>query len=91
VELSEDADPFVWLFSESAGRVLVSVKPDADDDLAALCTENDVPLVKIGRVGPAEDAAIELVGQFTLPLDRIREAWQATIPRALGLREAAPA
>jgi phosphoribosylformylglycinamidine synthase II len=91
VELPEDADPFVWLFSESAGRVLVSVKPDADDDLAALCTENDVPLVKIGRVGPAEDAAIELVGQFTLPLDRIREAWQATIPTALVLREAAPA
>jgi phosphoribosylformylglycinamidine (FGAM) synthase-like enzyme len=90
VELPEGADPFVWLFSESAGRVLVSVKSGADDDLAALCGENDVPLVKIGTTGPAKDAEIELVGQFSLPLEQIREAWEATIPTALGLREPAP-
>jgi phosphoribosylformylglycinamidine synthase II len=91
IELPKDSDPFVWLFSESAGRVVVSVKADADDDLASLCAENEVPLVKIGTVGAAEDAAIELAGQFSLPLERIREAWEATIPTALGLREAAPA
>jgi phosphoribosylformylglycinamidine synthase subunit PurL len=91
VELPEGADPFVWLFSESAGRVLVSVKSGADDDLASLCAENDVPLVKLGTVGPADDATIELAGQFSLPLEQIREAWQATIPTALGLRESTPA
>jgi phosphoribosylformylglycinamidine synthase len=86
IELPEEADPFVWLFSESAGRVLVSVKTDADADLAGLCAEYQVPVIKIGAVAAAEDAEIEVAGQFSLPLKRIREAWESTIPAALGLR-----
>ena len=86
IELPAEADPFVWLFSESTGRVLVSVKTDADDDLASLCAEYDVPLARIGTVGAAEDAEIEVVGQFSLSLKAIRDAWESTIPAALGLR-----
>jgi phosphoribosylformylglycinamidine synthase subunit PurL len=80
IELAEDADPFVWLFSESAGRVVVSVKEGAAGDLAALCEINGVGLTKLGEVTAEEDATLEVVGQFTVPLDRIREAWQGTIP-----------
>ncbi len=83
VELPADADPFVWLFSESTGRVLVSVKPGTADALAALCAEHDVPLTRLGEVSPAEDAEVEVAGQFSLPLDQIREAWQATLPAAM--------
>ena len=36
-----------------------------------------------GVVTAEEDATLEVVGQFTLPLARIREAWQATIPAAM--------
>jgi phosphoribosylformylglycinamidine synthase subunit PurL len=81
IELAEDDDPFVWLFSESAGRVVVSVKEGAAGDLAALCEINGVKLTSLGEVTAEEDAALEVVGQFTVPLDRIREAWQGTIPQ----------
>jgi phosphoribosylformylglycinamidine synthase len=80
IELPSEADPFVWLFSESAGRALVSVKDGGDDDLASLCHSNGVSLTKLGEVTPDENAAIEVVGQFTMPLARIREAWHGSIP-----------
>jgi phosphoribosylformylglycinamidine synthase subunit PurL len=83
IELPADADPFVWLFSESAGRAIVSVKEGADRDLASLCRINGVMLTKLGAVTTEEDATLELVGQFTLPLTRIREAWQGTIPAVM--------
>jgi phosphoribosylformylglycinamidine synthase II len=83
VELPAEADPFVWLFSESTGRALVSVKEGADRDLASLCRINGVMLTKLGVVTAEEDATLEVVGQFTLPLTRIREAWQSTIPAVM--------
>jgi phosphoribosylformylglycinamidine synthase len=83
VELPADADPFVQLFSESPGRVLVSATPDRLDDLAALCAEHDVPLHRLGRVTPQADATVEVQGQFTLPLAQIRERWSATLPAVL--------
>ena len=83
IELPREADPFVWLFSESTGRVLVSVKEDADRDLASLCRINGVMLTKLGVVTAEEDATLEVVDQFTLPLTRIREVWQGTIPAVM--------
>jgi phosphoribosylformylglycinamidine synthase II len=83
IQLPPDADPFVWLFSESAGRVIVSLKQAAYRDLASLCRTNGVMLTKLGVVTKEEDASLEVVGQFTLPLTRIREAWQGTIPAVM--------
>ena len=83
IELPPEADPFVWLFSESAGRALLSVKEFADSDLVTLCRINDVTLTRLGVVTAEDDASLEVVGQFTLPLARIREAWQGTIPAAM--------
>ncbi len=83
IELPAEADPFVSLFSESTGRALVSVKEGADRDLASLCRINGVMLTKLGVVTAEEDAILEVVGQFTLPLTRIREAWQSTIPAVM--------
>jgi phosphoribosylformylglycinamidine synthase len=80
IELPSAADPFVWLFSESTGRALISVKEGADRDLASLCRINGVMLTELGVVTAEEDATLEVVGQFTLPLTRVREAWQGTIP-----------
>ena len=80
IELPDDVDPFVWLFSESTGRVVASVKEGAAGDLAALCEINGIKLTRLGEVTAEEDATLEVVGQFTVPLDRIREAWQGTIP-----------
>ena len=83
IELPPEADPFVWLFSESAGRALLSVKEFADSDLVTLCRINDVTLTRLGVVTAEDDASLEVVGQFTLPLARIREAWQGTLPAAM--------
>jgi phosphoribosylformylglycinamidine synthase subunit PurL len=83
IELPEDADPFVWLFSESAGRALVSVKKGADRDLASLCRADGVMLARLGEVTAEEDATLEVVGQFALPLESIREAWKGTIPSVM--------
>ena len=83
VELPEAADPFVWLFSESAGRVLVSLPAAEADAVTALCAEHAVPLHALGRVTGADDAVIVVAGQFTLPLDQVRSTWSATLPAVL--------
>jgi phosphoribosylformylglycinamidine synthase len=78
VELSGDA--FVSLFSESAGRVLVTV---ADPDVArltALGTEHGVPVTHLGSTG---GDALVVTDEFDLPLAALREAWTATLPAAL--------
>jgi phosphoribosylformylglycinamidine synthase len=71
------------LFSESPSRALVSVKQGTDRELTSLCRMNGVKVTKLGVVTPEEDASLEVVGQFTLPLARIREAWQGTLPAAM--------
>jgi phosphoribosylformylglycinamidine synthase II len=83
IKLPAKADPFVWLFSESTGRVLVSVKRGTERDLASLCRMNGIKLTRLGEVTPEQDATLEVVGQFTLPLARIRQAWQSTLPAAM--------
>jgi phosphoribosylformylglycinamidine synthase II len=84
VDLPEGLDPFVALFSESTGRVLVSLAPDAEADLAALCAEAGIPLARLGAVTGAGGPELAVRGQFTLPLGQIREAWSATLPAVLG-------
>jgi len=83
IKLPAKADPFVWLFSESTGRVLVSVKRGTERDLASLCRTNGVKLTRLGEVTDSEEATLEVVGQFTLPLARILQAWQSTLPAAM--------
>ncbi len=83
IKLPTESDAFVWLFSESTGRALVSVKEGTGRDLATLCRINGVKLTKLGVVKSEEDANLEVVGQFMLSLERIREAWRDTIPAAM--------
>jgi phosphoribosylformylglycinamidine synthase len=84
VGLPPDVDPFVMLFAESTGRVLVSLTPDADDDLVGLCTDAEIRLTRLGVVGTNdENAELQVDGQFDLRLSAIRAAWSATIPAAM--------
>jgi len=89
IGLPIDADPFVTLFSESTGRVLVSIKPDLTDELESLCAEAEIPVARLGLVKPSEEAELHIAGQFILSLDRIRGAWSSTLPVAMGTRPAA--
>jgi phosphoribosylformylglycinamidine synthase len=78
-------DPFVALFAESAGRVLVAVDPAHEARVAALCAERGCPVTRVGVTeGAGEDAALTVAGQFTVPLSDVRRAWSATLPDALG-------
>ena len=79
VGLPIDVDPFVMLFSESSGRVLVSVHPDAEEDLTGLCAEADIHLHRLGTVRDVEDAELHIAGQLILPLADIRQAWSAPL------------
>jgi phosphoribosylformylglycinamidine synthase len=72
-------DPFVALFSESAGRVLVSVPADRLAVVEKLAAAHGVPLRELGTVG---GSTLELIGVCTIPLNELRDAHTATLPAA---------
>ncbi|HET7682350.1 MAG TPA: phosphoribosylformylglycinamidine synthase subunit PurL [Marmoricola sp.] len=74
-------DAFVALFSESAARALVTVRPGDTDRLVALAQEHGVPLTPLGETG---GAVLAVEGQFDIPLTELREAWTGTLPAAMG-------
>jgi phosphoribosylformylglycinamidine synthase II len=78
--LPESADPFVSLFAESAGRVLVTVGPGDADALLVRCAQVGVPAGRLGSTGGSE---LTLDG-ITLPLTELREAWEGTLPALFG-------
>jgi phosphoribosylformylglycinamidine synthase II len=79
IALPDDLDPFVALFSESSGRALVSTKPDVEDDLVSLCRTTGIAWHRLGTVGEADDAVLQVTAQFSLPLAELREAWSRTL------------
>jgi phosphoribosylformylglycinamidine synthase len=83
VVLDPALDPFVALFSESAGRVLVSVSRTHQPLVTELCTEKGVPVAQLGEVDRAGGALI-IDGVATLGLDELRAAWEGTLPALFG-------
>jgi phosphoribosylformylglycinamidine synthase len=78
VELSEvHPDAFVALFSESAGRVLVTVPAADESRLQDLAGRHGVPVTRLGQTG---GHAIDVAGHFAVPLSLVRDAWAATLP-----------
>ena len=78
VELEQ---PFVDLFSESSARAIVVVAEDRHDELVSLAELHGVELSSIGRTG---GDALEVAGQFQVPLAELRADWEATLPAVLG-------
>jgi phosphoribosylformylglycinamidine synthase len=76
-------DPFVALFSESAGRVLVSAVPGSEDDLLALAEDAGVPVVRIGTVDTSVDG---LIVDHLLEADlvELRDRHTGTLPAVFG-------
>ena len=73
------------LFGESTGRVLISLPADHQDRAGALCAQHSIRAQRLGSVGDdGPDALLSVDGQFSLSLDRIRQAWRATLPAAMG-------
>ncbi|MFP8961475.1 phosphoribosylformylglycinamidine synthase subunit PurL [Streptomyces nanhaiensis] len=73
-------DPFVFLFSESAGRAIVSVPRSEELRFTDMCGARGLPATRIGVV---DGDAVEVQGQFSVSLAELREAHEATIPALL--------
>ncbi|HEY5843279.1 MAG TPA: phosphoribosylformylglycinamidine synthase subunit PurL, partial [Mycobacterium sp.] len=69
--LPEDADPFVALFSESAGRILVAVPRTEESRFMSMCDARGLPATRIGVADHGSDS-VEVQGQFTVPLAELR-------------------
>jgi phosphoribosylformylglycinamidine synthase len=83
VELPQGAAPFVTLFSESAGRALVTVPRLGGERFTELCRARGLPVQRLG-VTDLLGADLEVAGQFTVPLRALRAAWSATLPARFG-------
>ena len=85
ITLPSGQSAFVQLFSESTGRILVSVPAGAEDDLVALAAAHGVAATPLGTVG---GEALSVEGLFDIPLDELREVYEATLPDLFGRGEA---
>ncbi|MGK5732788.1 phosphoribosylformylglycinamidine synthase subunit PurL [Streptomyces sp. URMC 124] len=80
IVVPDGIDPFVFLFSESAGRAVVAVPRSEELRFTDMCGARGLPAARIGVV---DGEAIDVQGQFVLPLAELREAHEATIPALL--------
>jgi phosphoribosylformylglycinamidine synthase len=74
--------PFVYLFSESAGRALVTVPRGHDMAFLALAAEHNISCTPIGVT--AEEPVLQIHNQFEIPLDELRTAFTSTMRELFG-------
>jgi phosphoribosylformylglycinamidine synthase len=78
----DGVDAFTLLFSESAGRAIVSVPDSEDVRFNEMCAASGFAHTRIGVVDDETDvdgASLDVQGQFSLPLDELRTAHSATL------------
>ncbi|NGN65337.1 phosphoribosylformylglycinamidine synthase subunit PurL [Streptomyces sp. A7024] len=79
--LPDGLDATTFLFSESQGRAVVAVPRSEELRFTDMCGARGLPATRIGVV---DGDAVELQGQFSLPLSELRSVWEATIPALFG-------
>ena len=77
VWVPDGLDPFVFLFAESAARAVVAVPREEEVRFADMCTARRFPFLRIGVV---DGDALDVQGQFTVPLADLRAAHEGTFP-----------
>jgi phosphoribosylformylglycinamidine synthase len=70
------------LFSESTGRVLVSVGREDDVKFVGLCEARGVPVLRIGVTDSTAELNIQDIALWQL--NDVREQWAATLPELFG-------
>lgn len=70
------------LFSESTGRVLVSVGREDDVKFVGLCDARNIPVLRIGVTDNTGE--LEIQDLATWKLDELRTSWVATLPELFG-------
>jgi phosphoribosylformylglycinamidine (FGAM) synthase-like enzyme len=81
VSAEAPTDVFTALFSESAGRAVVSVRAGYEDDFTALAAAHAVPARVLGRVGGDE---LSVEDGFTVSLAELERVWTGTLPALFG-------
>ncbi|MFF2925583.1 phosphoribosylformylglycinamidine synthase subunit PurL [Streptomyces celluloflavus] len=76
----DGVDPFVLLFSESAGRAIVAVPRSEELRFNDMCGARGLPATRIGVIDGTE---IDIQGQFSIPLSELKVAHEETIPAIL--------
>jgi phosphoribosylformylglycinamidine synthase subunit PurL len=76
-----EGDPFVSLFSESAGRALVSVPPGRVTNLTELAATHGVPSRVIGTT---RAHSLSVTSLFDIRLDELGRVWRGTLPALFG-------
>ncbi len=88
----DGVDAATALFSESTGRVIVTVPREEDVKFRGLCEGRGYPVLRIGVTDrPANDEpALEVQDVFTLPLSELRALSTSTLPAVFGATVAEP-
>jgi phosphoribosylformylglycinamidine synthase II len=81
IVLPTGMSPFVQLFSESAGRAVVTVPRSEELRFTEMCAARGLPCV---RIGVTDGTALAVQDVLELPLDELREAHEGTLPRLFG-------
>jgi phosphoribosylformylglycinamidine synthase subunit PurL len=81
VVLPEGLSPFVQLFSESAGRALVTVPRSEELRFTEMCDARGLPCT---RIGVTDGSALEVQDVLAVGLDELRVAHESTLPALFG-------
>ncbi|MBO0981207.1 phosphoribosylformylglycinamidine synthase subunit PurL [Microbacterium sp. SD291] len=84
----DEVDAASALFSESAGRVIVTVPREDDVKFRGLCEGRGYPVMRIGVTD--SEPQLEVQDVFTVSVAELRERSQATLPAAFGPTVAEP-
>jgi phosphoribosylformylglycinamidine synthase len=74
----DGVDRTAALFSESTGRVLVSVGREDDVKFVGLCDARNIPVLRIGVTD--NSGSLEIQDLATWKIDELRTPWEATLP-----------
>jgi phosphoribosylformylglycinamidine synthase II len=81
----DGVDATAALFSESTGRVIVSVDREDDVRFVGLCNARNYPVLRIGVTDQrGAEAVLDVQGQFVIPVSEIRERSNETLPKYFG-------
>jgi phosphoribosylformylglycinamidine synthase len=81
IVLPAGLQPFVQLFSESAGRALVTVPRSEELRFTEMCDARGLPCT---RIGVTDGDALDVQDVLTVPLVELREAHERTLPALFG-------
>lgn len=82
----DGVDAATALFSESTGRVIVTVPREEDVKFRGLCEGRGYPVLRIGVTDAVEgeEPALEVQDVFTIGVSELRSLSSATLPSAFG-------